>query len=314
MGLNRLPVRENDAATPHVSDSHVGRVQPYIPADPAMLVRPTRHPGRFYAYQSVVPTTAVHFHAMAELTLVRGGEGTTRIASRRYPIGPDTLTLALPNVPHHQQSDGAITKYVCMFDMALVEPLLSRDQATGHLRLVGERYPAAVQLTEADGEETVALFEALRAEHANPSQLGSGTLVGSLLSQLMIRFLRAATTPAGLTGTEPAVTPSDDFDRVVSHVHEHFTTPINRATVAKALGMRPEAVSRAFSHERAGGFSTYLNGLRLGHATELLQSTDLSATEVARLSGFDSYRTFARTFHARYGQSPSAFRDAVGAA
>lgn len=299
----------------HRPDSHVSRIQPYIPPDPANLVRPTRHPGRFYAYRSVVPTTALHFHAMAELTLVLDGVGETRIAGTRYPFGPDVLSLAMPNVPHRQVTDAAITKLVCMFDMALVEPLLARDQMAGHLRLVGQRYPAAVHLDESDRAEVGALFESLRTEHANPAQLGSGTLVGGLLSQLVVRFLRCATVPGEIELAEAGPTPTDDFDRVVAHVHEYFTTPINRASVARALRMRPEAVSRAFSHDSLGGsFSAYLNGLRLGHATELLQSTALSATEVARLSGFDSYRTFARTFHARYGQSPSAFRGSVGAA
>lgn len=315
LGPKRISTPRNTAATPLARDSHVGRIQPYIPADPSMLVRPTRHPGRFYAYNTVVTTTAVHFHAMAEITLVRAGDGATRIAGRQYHLAPNTLSLALPNVPHHQETDGAITKQVCMFDMALVEPLLARDQASGQLRLVGERYPAAVQLSESEGDEVAGLFDALRAEHSNPSQLGSGILVGGLLSQLLVRFLRSATAPGDAQEAEPPSAPSDDFDRVVAHVHEYFTTPINRATVAKALGMRPEAVSRAFSHAAAGGsFSAYLNGLRLGHATELLQSTNLSATEVAHLSGFDSYRTFARSFHARYGQSPSAFRGSVGAA
>src|SRR5690606_18668165 len=136
-----------------------------------------------------------------------------------------------------------------------------------------------------------------------------------VLGHLMVQLLRQSTVSVSSAASEPVEEFRDDFERVVAHLHEHFTEPITRRSVARSLGMRPEYVSRAFGRVNGGeSFAGYLTSLRLGHAAELLQSTILSANEIARLSGFHSYRTFARAFRSRHGLSPSAFRKATEAA
>lgn len=275
------------------------------------LVRPSGHPERYCAYHSVIGATEVHFHSVAELTLVLHGTGTGRIGGQQFPLQRGTLSLALPNVPHNQDSD-QIGKYVCMFDMGLVEPLLARDPIIGHVRAIGIRCPA-VQLSPADAvEDFTALFRQLLAEYASPLQPGTGAVVGALLTQLLVGFVRSATSSRHGPPLTPEHAPHGELAKILRYVQDHFTEPINRSAVAKALKLRPETVSRVFSQRCGESFSSYLGGLRIGHALELLQSTDLSAVEISRLSGFDSYRTFARALRARYGRSPSDLRDSLG--
>lgn len=306
----------------------------YWSPNPTVMVRPSGRAERYCAYRAMTRSVPVHFHSMAEITLVQGGDGTLHIGSHDYPATPWTLGFAPPNVLHGQTQEQPASKLVCMFDLGMIEPLLTRDHLFGHLRSVGERFPAAVVLEEQDREPVAQLFQSLLGERESV-QLGGGAVACALITQLLVHFLRTATRGARLeptertgtgsertgsertgserAGSERAEPASDDYARILAHLWEHFTEPINRASVAKDCGVRPEAVSRMFRQETGESFTTFLARLRLGHALELLQGTSLSAAEIATRSGFDSYRTFARTFVQHHGQSPAAHRASMAA-
>lgn len=280
---------------------------------PSAVVRPTAGPGRLCAYHTTVTAIPIHFHPMAELTLIRGGSGTVRIAGRQHSVGPGVLAFAPPNVLHGHRGEQPVDKSVCMFDMGLVDPLLVGDPVGAQLNAVGSDLPAAVRLDPDTAAAVGRLFDTILVERERAAELGGGVMTASLILQVLVTFLRqaaaAGTTAGGENDSGPELgTPDDELTRVLNYLQEHFTRPINRATVARALGMRPEAVSRVFSQTQGTTFSNFLQHLRVGHAVELLQGTTLSATDIGRLSGFDSYRTFARAFTATFNLSPGAYR------
>jgi len=284
----------------------------YFAPNPEITVRPRGRVERLCAYRARPTITSVHFHTMAELTLVLEGSGDLRIGGRRYPIRPGLFALAPSNVLHGQHSPGPISKLVCMFDPGLVGTALAGDPFNGQLRLVGRQLPHAAELDPAGLRAVIDGFDELLDEHAHPERPGSATMVATLLAQLLTRFLRAVLS-GQVSGRQPAADedgPEEDLVRVLDYVQEHFTEPINRATVAQALGMRPEAISRLFRRGAGESFSSLLQRLRLGHAVELFESTALGPAEIRQLCGFDSYRTFARVFRSAVGVSPKEYRTA----
>ncbi len=277
------------------------------------MVRPSGRAERYCVYRSLVPSIPMHFHSMAEITLIQDGEGTLHIGNHSLRTTAGTLAFAPPNVLHGQTQDQPSAKWVCMFDLGMIEPLLARDHLFGHLRSVGDRFPPAVNLSPADHERVAATFSALLAERES-LQLGGGAVACALITQLLVHFLRSATDPVRdelTSGPIESTSPPDDYARVLAHLWEHFTEPVNRASVARDCGLRPEAVSRMFQQATGESFTTNLSKLRLGHALELMQSTSLSLAEIATRSGFDSYRTFSRTFVHHHGQSPTSYRSTL---
>jgi len=285
----------------------------YWAPDPAEVVRPAGGPGRLCAYHTTVGAVPIHFHAMAELTLVRAGDGHLRVAGRQYRTAPGLVAFAPPNVLHGLDGEHRLARTVCMFDMGLVEPLLTGDPAAARLNEVGYRLPPAVRLEPDEADVVGRLFDTLVLEREDTSRLGGGVMAASIILQVLVTFLRRATLVGGDDGGDQLGVPDDELTRVLGYVQEHFTRPINRATVARALGMRPEAVSRVFSQSGGETFSAFLQHLRVGHAADLLQGTSLNAADIGRLSGFETYRTFARAFTATFSMSPSAYRDALAA-
>lgn len=240
---------------------------------------------------------------MAELSFVSTGEGEIRIMGQRYPVTLGSFAYVPPGMPHKFIGDMVVVG--CMFDMDLVRPLLLPSPLRDYLSSIGRRFPAAVDLEPADRAVIENGFRSVLAEHANRSALGSGVAVAASITSLLVAFIRAAC--AGSQAPDAPDEQAGTFQALVSHLHEHYTEFIDRASVARSLHIRPETVSRLFQ-AHGTSFSQYLTQLRVAHAQELLRSTQLNAAEVARMSGFSSYATFARTIRKHHDGGPRRLR------
>ncbi|MDO4670739.1 MAG: AraC family ligand binding domain-containing protein [Aerococcus sp.] len=101
---------------------------------------------------------------------------------------------------------------------------------------------------------------------------------------------------------KPFICESLDF------LYQHFTEPINVNTVAKAIAINQNYLSRIF-HEQVGmTIKDYLMTLRINHAADLLARSDLSIHDVAETSGFSDQQGFAKYFKQKKGCTPSDYR------
>lgn len=100
---------------------------------------------------------------------------------------------------------------------------------------------------------------------------------------------------------------------IAEYVSRHFREPLSLDTVAKNLSISKFQLSRQFSSLFGQSFSSYVNNIRLLHASCLLEETQLSITDISEEAGFGSLRTFFRVFQKEYGVSPLAFRSSRAA-
>lgn len=88
----------------------------------------------------------------------------------------------------------------------------------------------------------------------------------------------------------------------------HFTNPdLSIVDVAQAIGSNRTYVSRWFK-EQGKTFSSYITDIRIEYAQSLLVYSSYSITEVVKMSGFSSVRTFRAQFVARFSCTPSDYR------
>ncbi|MBV3415520.1 helix-turn-helix transcriptional regulator, partial [Prevotella copri] len=67
-------------------------------------------------------------------------------------------------------------------------------------------------------------------------------------------------------------------------------------------------LSRFFNQEKQMTFFDYVNNLRVEHAVDLLQKSNLRLNVIAEQSGFNSISTFRRFFAAKQQCTPSEYR------
>lgn len=311
-GVRLHPISDDRVAPRSKTDIRQSRPKADIRQSTPLAQMVARPPGwreRFCVYRTVTRFTPLHFHSMAEVALVQQGAGLQQLGNQTFEATEHMLTFVPPNLPHSLTSTQPIHKWVCMFDVGLIESLPTANGGTGASGWMSAFQPTAVKLSRDEAQMVAGLFGDLLAERRSPHRLASGAVTAALIVRIMVHHLRRAERPLVRTAAVDGVNESDQYDRVISFLHRHFTEPVNRATVAKSLGIRPETVSRAFAGQ-GRTFSEYLTRLRLGHAVDLLQNSSHSTTEIGRRSGFGSYRSFTRAFHQNFGQSPATLRGA----
>ncbi len=96
---------------------------------------------------------------------------------------------------------------------------------------------------------------------------------------------------------------------VTDYIRNNLTADdLSQAAMAEMAGVSKEYFSRIFRSVTGINYSKWLNMVRLEKATEYLAGRDMTLTEIAMRSGFQSISSFNRVFRAEKGMAPGEFR------
>ncbi len=96
---------------------------------------------------------------------------------------------------------------------------------------------------------------------------------------------------------------------VTDYIKHNLTADdLSLAAMAEMAGVSPEYFSRIFHSITGMNYHKWLNLIRLEKAVSLLAHQDISLTDVAMLSGFQSISSFNRVFHEAKGMAPGEYR------
>ena len=99
------------------------------------------------------------------------------------------------------------------------------------------------------------------------------------------------------------------MDCVAAFIDENFDRDLCRNELAEKAHMERYKFSRVFNAHFGKSFKSYLNGIRVNRAAELLRKdTNMSVTEIAISVGFNGISHFEKVFREAYGTSPSRYR------
>ena len=95
---------------------------------------------------------------------------------------------------------------------------------------------------------------------------------------------------------------------MVSYIQQNYTGTISLKKFGEQFHLSEKYVSQYFKEHFHITLSKYVTYLRLEHAKQLLQNSDIPVTEVAMLSGYQNVSYFIRSFKKTYGVSPLKYR------
>jgi len=98
---------------------------------------------------------------------------------------------------------------------------------------------------------------------------------------------------------------------VVERLGQLGGEPVSVAALASEVGLSPSRLAHLFKQQVGGSIVETALALRLRQAARLLAFTQHPVAAVAHEAGFQSAFYFSRQFKAYYGQSPSAYRQAM---
>ena len=104
--------------------------------------------------------------------------------------------------------------------------------------------------------------------------------------------------------------PGSPLARVQSYVQEHLTQPLPVSRLAQIAGTSERSLARLFTTELGVTPHEFVEGVRIDHARNLLEGTDLALKVVAYDCGFGGAEQMRAVFQRRLGISSGAYRTA----
>ena len=86
------------------------------------------------------------------------------------------------------------------------------------------------------------------------------------------------------------------IERIIAYIQANYTKNISLKDIADKAAMNPAAFCRYFKKQVGRSFVHYVNEMRVGYACKLLMTKELSVSQIAFDSGFESVNHFNRTF------------------
>ncbi|MBX3736901.1 MAG: AraC family transcriptional regulator [Candidatus Didemnitutus sp.] len=228
------------------------------------------------------------------LELVAAGRGEVRLAGARHEIGPGSVFVYGPGVPHEirTSADAPLGKYFVNFVGDQARALLrARQLSPGGVVMLGS--PADVRVAF---DALIRLGGRLDAHTARAAALQ--------LELLIIAIGRAA---------QPA-TPAErlaraTFERCRAHLDTNFLRCRTIEDAAAVCHVNASYLSRLFRRFQGDTPYRYLQRRQMQWAAERLHASDRLVQEVADELGIDPFQ-FSRVFKRVHGVSPSAFLSA----
>jgi len=104
---------------------------------------------------------------------------------------------------------------------------------------------------------------------------------------------------------------TQDLNEAIRFIHENYHKPIDLAMVSNHVSLNYTYFSNLFKRNIGKGFAEYLRDIRLDKAKRLLAETDYKINEIATMVGYESYKSFTRTFRELVNMQPTEFREAM---
>lgn len=252
--------------------------------------------GRFQCFPIENISFPAHLHSAVELIYISDGALEVTVHGQTKTIGKEEVALIFPDMVHSYLTTDFCRGILCIF---------SSVHAKEYFRLFRKQQPEYPFLSCKDHSPDLPFLFQRMLSYAEKS---------SALSTAWLNLILAFLIPDLVLVPRKRQDDTDICYQIISYVSQHFQEPLTLELLATELHFNKYYISRVFTGKLHSGFHEYLNRLRLDYAARLLQDTDLTITEIWQEAGFESQRTFNRTFLECYGTTPSKYRKTTGIA
>lgn len=148
-------------------------------------------------------------------------------------------------------------------------------------------------------------------------------LAGYTAAEVLNRLLRGDATVPHLHLIEPAEVVERDSSNFLNigdqevafalrYIREHACDPISPPDVLKVTGMSNSTAYRKFMKTLGRSIHSEIQRVQMDRVKELLTSTNLNVTQVARRAGFENIRYLTKVFRSTTGVTPTEYRRTQG--
>lgn len=236
-----------------------------------------------------------HSHNFSELFYVRSGRGNFIVEDEIYPVKQDDLVIVNPNVEHTEVSVSSDPlEYVVLGVEGMSFDFGDRSGSRNH-EIINYRNQR---------DELLFYFNALLRETENKDE-NYEAICQNLLEVVVISLMRSSGHPFSVVATQRA---NKICSRIKRYIDSNYAEEISLDSLAEKAHLSKYYLVHTFAKYYDMSPINYLNEVRLRASKELLETTDLSISQVAESTGFSSQSYFSQSFRRSCGLTPSDYR------
>ena len=235
----------------------------------------------------------VHWHDELEIIYVKSGFLTVSISGESYIGNPGDAFVVSPGNLHLMGSQTGTVDYFTflfplkyisfrtddMLDDKLLEPLKS-----GHLMI-------SPRVKDTTKNCVSSWLKYMAKNDEKESKITAQIKTKIILLQFILEMWKKGFVIENDTSGRNTVE-----KEMVSYIQQNFTGKISLKEFGEQFHLSEKYISRYFKEHFHITLSQYITYLRLEHAKQLLQDTDLPVTEIAMQSGYQNVSYFIRSF------------------
>ena len=248
----------------------------------------------------------VHWHDELEIIYVKSGFLTVSISGENYIGTPGDAFVVSPGNLHFMGSQaGEVDYFTFLFPLEyisfctddMLDDKLLTPLKNGHLMIRPRIKDAAKELCEQLAEIYMAKNDEKKLEIA--VQIKTKIILLQFILEMWKKGFVIENDTSGRNTIEK---------EMVSYIQQNFTGKISLREFGEQFHLSEKYISRYFKEHFHITLSQYVTYLRLEHAKQLLQDTDIPVTDVAIQSGYQNVSYFIRSFQKAYAVSPLKYR------
>ncbi len=248
-----------------------------------------------------------HSHEGFELLFLLDGATTYEFPGKESVelCGGHFLVLP-PRLVHRGLHDMCLPSTICGLAFKASRPSAWRNTTFTHADLsrlqttLAKAHPKAHPFGPALRWLVRRLMEETAEFPNHAGSAGAGIALRSLICAVLVESMRQLQVPP----TEPKAV----VVAAVSYLRRHLSEPVRIDDLVKHVGFSRARVFELFRAETGLTPNDCLQRLRVEKAQQQLRQTDLSVTDIAMATGFNSGQYFSTVFTRYTGVSPTAFR------
>lgn len=250
-----------------------------------------------------------HWHDEIEIVYLLEGNLKVGVNTKLYEMGKGDILLVASGDIHYFLSVQNHKRIVIQFSLSIFENFTS---ITDERKCISPIFSGSQRISycwnenvKNDIEEQIK--EIIR-EHTE-KQNGYKLAIKARLFDLVVLLLREV--PVETAQLKEETKQGDTLKRlecIFQNIEDNYCKDISLEEAASAAGLSVFYFSRFFKLNTGMTFIQYLTNYKLTKAEWLLLNENDSITSISEKSGFNSIKSFNRTFKLRNGVSPSQYR------
>lgn len=236
--------------------------------------------------------STLHSHKYAELFYIVGGEGQFRIEDQLYPVKAHQVVMVNPNVLHTEVGYPIHPMEYIVLGIEGLELFVS-PELNSRFRILDCR----------GGSDILPCLRQILQE-SQSGQPGCEAICQAYMEILILRLMRSISFATSVSGP----TDSHQCATVRHYIDTHYKEPLTLDTLSSVAHINKYYLAHAFKEEYGLSPIRYMISRRIDESRFLLQETDMSMSQIARVLGFSSASYFSQSFRRAEGMTPAEYR------